>query len=172
MKPRALQDRGVTLVELVLGIAVAATLSLVVARMFQSAMVSSRWSALEITLLTNARKALAGDASFRGLVLDGQSSVQVTTPTASALGLVDSLGVSTTYTLSASGNLLSTKQGAAAVRASGLSELSFAYYAVDSSYLIFVSTYGQGTHLVTMSFNLKRGSKKVAFFGGANLRNR
>jgi len=87
------------------------------------------------------------------------------------LPLVDSLGVATTYSLSATGELLSSRQGATLVRAKSLSEFSVGYYALGSNYLVSESTVASQARLVTVSLRAATQGQSVPFFSGAGLRN-
>lgn len=172
MKPPRTFNSGLVLLDAVVGLALMGTLTLTLAYMFKSAQISSVRSAREIIILTNARKALNGDASFKGLVADSQYSAKIATAAASYLVLIDSLGVSTTYSLLSSGSLASTRQSVTTTRAKELSTLALAYYGVGSDYKIYETTVPANGVLVTASVSLSRLGQSVSFFSGGSLRNR
>ena len=163
--------RGVIFLDFVIGLAMTATLSLVVAYMFKSASTSWQISTKENTILTNARKALNGDAATRGLTLEIQYAANVTTATLGSLSLTDFSGVTTTFTVSAAGDLVATKQGVAKTRATGLSSFQVRYYALDDTYSVVENTGPATIDLVTVQFAMTRLGKTVNFFGGARMRN-
>ena len=163
---------GLTLVDLVIGIAALGTLSLMIAYMFRASMISYQSSYRHATLLQNSRKAMTGEAAFRGMILESNFSQYVTTPSVSQLSLVDRLSVATTYSLSAAGNLVSEKQGTMTSRAEGLSSLSMRYYTRSYQYIVSESTEPSQARLVTFSFKEKRkNGTTVPFYSGGGLRN-
>lgn len=165
-RPRA----GFTITELLLGLLIVGSLSLVLVQLFRVTLLSSRTATARAAVLDNTRKALHGDGPAPGLVFDSERSAALTSLTTNALSLTDSALAVTTYTVAA-GDLRAAKAGVTVTRAKGLSGLSFTYYALDSNYTLYEATEPGSARFVAVSFSMTGSTPTPTFFSGAALEN-
>lgn len=162
---------GMTLVEVIVGLAVLGTLAVVLAYLFRVTLFSSQRASFQFNLLTNARKALAGEGAYSGMLLSSQGSFLVNQLSTATLSVKDSAGITTAFTLNASGDLRETLGAATRTRAKGLTDLSVTYYARGPDYRIYEATAPATARLVAVTFQMSRPGRTVRFFSGGTLRN-
>ena len=168
--PRA-ADRGLMLIDAVMGVALLGVLSLVLALVFRAGMVSANRSAATMSLLAAARKSLAGEGSLSGMVGDIQRSGLVAAVSSGSLTMQDAVGNPVVYELSASGALLQTKGTATVVLSQGLSRLQFSYFARNPDYTVTATTSSASADLVGVYFKASSPGRTASYFSGAALKN-
>lgn len=161
--------RGLTVAELVIGIGILTTLSLVMVGILKGGLLSSSRSTETAFLLSNARKALGGGAGFEGMIPRAQQAVRVRELNPQALSLENSGGSVTAFRLSSQGELIEESGGSSVVRAQGLEGLSVSYYGTDGGYRVAESTSPQAARLVVLSFSVPGKSRRLRLFSGAAL---
>ncbi len=168
-----LSRSGFTLMELVIGIAVAAVVGLVSAGLFKAGLKTYNYSYRQTSVLAGARRALSGSGSLPGVIWAAQSASSVTALSGSSLTLAPPSASSITYQVSG-GNLYQTTSGVRTLQSVSVSSAVFSYYNLDSSGLIMVSTLAANATFVTMQLTLTGKSandRTYNFLGGAQLRN-
>jgi Tfp pilus assembly protein PilV len=165
---------GFTMLEALLGIAVASIIALASAGLFKAGIMTYNYTARQNDILENARKALSGDASKRGLLWAARTAPTVQALNANTLVVADVGGVtSTTFSLT-SQNLNYTNASGTFKLADKITAISFAYYNIGPDGRIQVSTAATSATLVTASLTLtgkNASQREYKAFSGARLRN-
>jgi hypothetical protein len=166
--------RGLTLVELLVGLVTALIIGAVSASILKAGIMTYTHSVRQNDALTRMRKALGGEASAAGVVRAGRSAHTVAALDASAVGvLVSSSSVLTSFDVSG-GNLYLTKGGVTTLHADQITQIAVNYYNLDGNGLIFESSVAASARLVTTLVTLQGKTAKqkdYKLFSGAVLRN-
>lgn len=165
------RSRGFTVLELLLGILIIGSMSLVLVQLFRTTLLSSQTAARAASFLGNARKTVGGETTFQGLALDGEDTILLTAVSSTSFSFKDTAGVVSTYTLTSAGDLRTTRAGVTKVRARGISSLTFTYYARDSDYLVYETTDAAAARMMAVSFQMAQPRRTVSFFSGGSSRN-
>lgn len=163
--------KGLTLLELVLGIAILAGLGLVLLPLLKGSILLSGRSAEEVFLLSNARKVLTGSGPFKGILWKTQQAARVMEADPKSLSLVGPDEGTMTYLLSGKGELVELSPVTNQVRATGLEGLSFSYFARDDDFHVYETTSPAAASLLVLSFSLPAKARKIRFLSGAKLEN-
>jgi len=171
---RSFGRRGVTLVELVVGIAVAGVLALITAGLFKAGLESYDYSYRQGYSIFAACRGFAGNGSKVGLIWSAQEAKAVSALSASSLALLSPSGTAILYTLSGN-ELRQTNAGVQELQAKPVTAVSFDYYNLDSQERIMVSTAPEAATLVTARLKVVAGygarAKTYNFMSGARLHN-
>lgn len=172
MKRASSSRRGFTLVELTMGVAVAALLALTVSSLFKAGILTARYSLGQTQVLSSARSALMGAGGVKGIVWETQEASSFSTMSSSSLALGYSAGPTHSFRL-AGRNLLQNELGSDRTIAAGVSSVTFGYYNLDSAGRVMQSTAAESAAMVTAEIVLPgdRG-KTFSFLTGARLRNK
>ena len=168
-----MRPRGFTLVEAMLGIAVAAVVGLVSARLFQAGLKTYQFSVRQGAALAAGAAAMRGEGARQGMLPTARAAKYVQSLSATSLALVSPTSVVTTFYVS-SGTLLRTQSpGTTLALVSDVGPLSVNYYNIDGAGLIAESTVTALATMVTFSLGVKGlpSSGPNILFSGAQLRN-
>jgi hypothetical protein len=166
--------RGVTLVELLVGIATAVVIGAVSASILKAGIMTYNHSVRQNDALTRMRKALGGEGSAFGVLRAGRAASSVSALNASSVGVLSSTSsVLTSYYVSA-GGLYRSVGGASSLHADKVTSIAVNYYNLDGSGLIVESTAAASAQLVTALVTLRGQNNKQKdyhLFSGTLLRN-
>lgn len=166
--------RGLTLVELCVGLATATIIGAASAGILKAGIMTYTHSVRQNDALTRTRKALGGEGSAAGVLREGRSAHTVNALDAAAVGvLTSSSSILASYYTSA-GDLFLSKGGVAGLHADKITSVAVSYYNMDSSGLIMESTSAVSATMVTALVTLQSPNPKHkdhALFSGALLRN-
>lgn len=165
--------RGVTLVELLVGLAAATVIGAASAGILKAGIMTYAHSVRQNDALTRTRKAMGGAGSAAGILRASRPSSSVSALNAASVVVVSTSAALTTYSTSG-GNLYLTKDGTTSLHADKVTSIAVNYYNLDGSGLIFESTSAASARLVTALVTLKGTTsrqKDYALFSGALLRN-
>ena len=166
--------RGLTLVELLVGLVTALIMGAVSAGILKAGIMTYTHSARQNDVLARARKALGGEASAAGVVRAARSAHTVSDLEDDEVGvLTSSSSVLTSYEAE-DGSLYLTKGGVTTLHADQVTEIAVNYYNLDGNGLIFESTAAASASLVTTLVTLKGKNNKqkdYKLFSGVVLRN-
>lgn len=164
-------NRGFTLVEAVVGMAVLALISLGVAGIFKAGMSASNYTLRQTFVVSNARKALLGDGARKGLVWDLREAEAVTALSTGSVSVSPPGSSVLSFTLGAD-FLRRTHSGVSKEQAKGVTGLGVSYYNFDDGGRVVESTAPASAMLVTTELVLsRRGQREYRFLSGARLRN-
>ncbi|MBI5623590.1 MAG: type II secretion system protein [Elusimicrobia bacterium] len=164
-------ERGFGLLELVFGIAIMASLGLVLASLLTGSIASSGRSAQQAFALSNARKVLAGSGPVPGMLGSLQEAREVAGLAAGGLTLLGP-GGSRSFAVSPGGELLSAGDAGEARLSMGIASLSVGYYTRDESFQVVEASSPQAVGFVMVSFSASSGGRGSRFVSGARLMNR
>lgn len=166
--------RGLTLIELVVGLVTAVIIGAVSASLLKAGIQTYQFSARQNEALTRARKALGGEGSSTGLLRGSRSAYRVSALNASQAAVISTSAVTTSFSVS-NNSLYRTVGGTPTVLADKITALTVNYYNLNSSGLIIESTAAVSATLVTALATLQGqgGSKQKSYylFSGTLLRN-
>ena len=166
--------RGLTLVELLVGLVTAVIIGAVSASMFKAGIMTYTHSVRQNGALTRTRKALGGEGSAAGITRTGRSAYAVSALDAGSVGVLSSTSaVLASYAVSG-GDLYFSKAGVSKLHVDKITSMSVNYYNMDSSGLIFESTSAASARLVTTLVTLRGNNSKQKdyhLFSGVLLRN-
>jgi hypothetical protein len=166
--------RGLTLVELLVGLVTALIIGAVSASILKAGIMTYTHSVRQNEALTRTRKAVGGEGSAAGVVRAGRSAHTVDALNASAVEIRSSTSsVLSTYAVSG-GNLYLTKGGVSGLHADQITAIEVNYYNMDGDGLIAESTSAANARLVTALVTLKGKTAKqkdYKLFSGVVLRN-
>lgn len=169
--PRQPVERGLTLVELVVGIAAMSVITLVLAGLFKAGLQSYRYALRQNLVLANARKAIEGDGRSRGILWNAQAAQSLALSSGSVTLSLPSQP-SLQYLVS-DRTLLQSQMGTQQKQADGVTGLQSGYYNLDGQGRIMQSTAAASAAMVATTLTMQgRGEKTYVFFSGAGLRNR
>jgi prepilin-type N-terminal cleavage/methylation domain-containing protein len=164
--------RGMTLVEMSVGIAVLSVITLVTAALFKAAIKSYNYTINQVNVLSNARKALEGEGAEHGMAWESMGASSVAGLDAGTLALNGPSGPTTTFALSGT-TLRRTRLLDARDQAAGVASLQIAYYSLDAAGGVVESTSAADAAFVTQTLSMRGlGGKTYLFFSGESLRNR
>lgn len=172
MKRAMSSRRGFTLMELMMGVAIASVLALVVSGIFKAGILTSRYSLSQTRILSEARAALIGTGRIKGVLWQAQEGSSFMTLSSTSLAVGYASAASISFRLSGL-DLLQSQLGVDQKAATGISSMTFSYYNLDAAGRIMESTAAASAALVTAAVVLPgdRG-KNYNFFTGAALRDR
>jgi prepilin-type N-terminal cleavage/methylation domain-containing protein len=166
--------RGMTLLELMVGLVTAAIIAGVCAKVLQLGIMTYNYSVRQNESLTRTRKAMAGDGARFGVLWAGRGANSFSGISASSVAVVSSSASVVTEFYVTGGNLYRTMSGTTILQADAVTALALNYYNVDSSGLIMQSTTPalatMATAIVTVKGN-SNSQKTYTLFSGAKLRN-
>jgi hypothetical protein len=163
--------RGVSLIELFLALAMAILLILVLAGLFQAQLKSYGYAVRQTDILANARQALDAGSSKPGMGTEARAALFSTGLSTAQLSLNTPGGVTAQYTLSGT-DLLLTQSTQTLKLARNMTAVQIAYYNMNTSGLIMISTQAASASLVTAWVqNQQAGQKTYTFYSGGRLRN-
>lgn len=164
-------ERGVSLLETMIALALVVILTGMLAGLFGAGIKSFTYSTRLTTALANARKALDGGSSSPGMAWQARQALSVSELSASRLTLNLPNGTTPQYGLSGQTLNRSTADGTTSL-ATQVTGLQLAYYNIDSSGLIMVSTSAAFAGLVTAWVQTRQtGQKTYTFYSAGRLRN-
>jgi prepilin-type N-terminal cleavage/methylation domain-containing protein len=163
---------GFTVMELVIGLAVAAILVTVSAAMFQAGIKTYSYTARQNAALKAATTAFDGQGSVEGIVRAAHAASSVGGLSTTSLVLVST---DTTTTFSFSGTTLTQASTATYILSTDISSVTYSYYNIDAATgRLVTSPTASSATLVTayLKVNGLMGTQKTySFFTGAQLRN-
>lgn len=166
--------RGLTLVELLVGLVTALIIGAVSASILKAGIMTYTHSVRRNEALTRTRKAVGGEGSAAGIVRAARSAHAVSDLEDDEVGVLSSTSsVLTSYEVE-DGGLYLTKAGVTALHADQVTEIAVNYYNLDGNGLIFESTAAASARLVTTLVTLKGKNNKqkdYKLFSGVVLRN-
>jgi hypothetical protein len=170
---KRLDSKGLTVMELVVGVATAAIIGLVSAYLVKAGIMTYNYSARLDDALTRTRRSLGGAGSATGILESSRSGYAVTALNASTVTVNSPASLTNSYYVNDQG-LFRSKSGVGSVQADQITHLAINYYNLDASGLIIESTAAVSAKLVTALVTLQTKSKQpktVKLFSGAILRN-
>ena len=168
-----LRRPGITLIELAVGIAVAAVVGLVSAGLFKAAIKTYNYTYRETNALSGARKAFDGSGSRSGIIWTGRSAASVQSLSSSSLALIPPDKSTATFFVS-NLNLYQLRLGAQTLQGPAISSASFSYYNLDAAGRVMVATSPASATFVTALLKMTGSgpnNKTYISFSGAQLRN-
>lgn len=167
-------SRGVTLIELMVGLVTATIMAAVCAKVLQLGIMTYTYSVRQNSALTQTRKALAGDGARYGALAASRGAHSFSALGAASLAVKSSTdSVITNFFISGS-NLYRTKSAETVLQADAVASIAVSYYNMDASGLIMTSTAAESstmaTTLVTVPGKTAK-QKNYTLFSGAQLRN-
>ena len=164
-------NRGVTLIELIVGVAITAIVSAITLGLFRAGIYAYNYSLRQAFVLSSARKAIHAKGNSLGLlwaVQDAQAAVNLSSST---LTIKPSSGSALKYWI---GNetLFQEQLSFTQPQALGISNLQINYYGLDSQGKITESASASNAILVTTWLTLESRRKRTyLFFSGSSMRN-
>lgn len=169
-----MNSRGVTLVELMMGVVTAVIIGAASAGLLKAGIMTYTFSVAQNEALTKTRKAVSGEGSVSGIVPAGRGAYAVDALNASQVAVLSSsAAVVTSYYIS-SGSLFKSKGGTAGLHAESITSVEVNYYNMDSNGLITESTSAASARLVTALVTMAGKTSKLKdhkLFSGTTLRN-
>jgi len=169
-----LNDRGLTLVELMVGLVTATIIGAVSASILKAGLMTYNHSVRQNDAMSRTRKALGGLGAETGILRAGRAAYAVSALDASSVGVLSSTAsVLTSYYVSGDG-LYRSQGGVPSLHADSLTSLAVNYYNLDASGLIIESTSPVSAKLVTALVTLEGKTdrqKDYHLFSGVLLRN-
>jgi hypothetical protein len=164
-------NRGLTLIELVMYIMIVTIISAIMVALFAAGEKSYTYTWRQTSILTWARQAMEGGGFTHGILWESRQAQQVTSLSASSLALTTPDAAAPQFILA--GNLLQTVQASSTKNlAQHVNTLQLSYYNLNSAGHIIISTAAAQTTMVTAQVQMQGiGNKKYTFFTGAQLRN-
>lgn len=166
--------RGLTVVELLVGLVTAAIIGAVSAGMLKAGIMTYTHSVRQNDALTRTRKAVGGEGAAAGVLRGSRSAHAVNDLNAGEVGvLVSSSSILTRYHV-AGGDLFLSKGGASGLHADDITSIAVNYYNLDGNGLIMESTAAASARLVTALVTVAgKNSKQKDYqlFSGTLLRN-
>lgn len=169
-----MNDRGLTLLELLVGIVTAAIIGAVSTQMLKAGIMTYNFSVSQNDALTKTRKALGREGASSGIMPAGRAAAKVLGLGVSSVTFASLYSGVTTYYVTA-GNLNRTGTAGSALQAGSITSLAVGYYNMDANTgLIRVSSAASSATLVTALVTLKGKTNKLSdytLYSGALLRN-
>lgn len=163
--------RGFSVVELIIGIAVASVIAIVSASLFKAGIKTYRYTARQTVALAAGVSAMRGSGSREGMILASRSAQYVQALDAGQLAVRTSTGVVSTYMLSGGNLMRGLSTGTTVTLAADVSALAVNYYNIAATGLIVESTVAANATMATFKVTVKGLSGSRDFFSGASLRN-
>ena len=171
-RKRTGSEKGFTLIELVMGIAVISIISFVLILLFKSGIVTYRYNLRQTLALGSARKALWGNAYLKGIVWSLQEAESVSELNPARLRLMAPDGINRQYYVE--GNKLHHSHGERSRKqAPAVTALEFAYFSKDARGRVVESTGTASAALVSAFVHLEGSAKNkdYTFLSTVKLRN-
>lgn len=166
--------RGLTLVELLVGLVTALIIGAVSASILKAGIMTYTHSVRQNEALTRTRKAVGGEGAAAGVVRAARSAHAVSDLEDDEVGVLSSTSSVLTSFEVEDGSLYVTKGGVTALHADRIAEIAVNYYNMDGNGLIAESTSAASARLVTALVTLKGSTPKqkdYKLFSGVILRN-
>ncbi len=166
--------RGLTLIELLVGLVTATIIGAVSASILKAGIMTYTHSVRQNDALTRTRKALGGEGSAAGIVRAGRSAHTVSALDAAVVGVLSSTSSALTSYAVTGGDLYLSRNGVTSLHADKITSMTVNYYNMDSAGLIFESTSAASARLVTALVTLQGATNKQKdyhLFSGTLLRN-
>ena len=167
-------NRGLTLIELLVGMATAVIIGAVCAKILHLGIVSYNYAYRQNASLIRTRKALVGDGAHTGVLAESRGAYAVSGVQASTASVLSTASAVLTNFYVTNGNLYRTKAGAASVQADSVSSLSLGYYMSTDGMIsstTVISSATMVTALVTVGSGTTSAQKPYSLYAGARLRN-
>ena len=164
--------KGVTVIELVIALAVGATVAIVTAALFKAGLKTFQYTARQNAALYSATTAFDGDGNNHGMVWMTHAAQSVSALTSTKLIVVSAASVPTVFSIS--GGKLYKVSISTHIQATDVSSMTITYYNMDTSGLIAESTVASSATFATFLLQVSglTGTQKTYnFFTGAQLRN-
>ncbi len=167
--------RGMTLIELLVGMATAAILVGVCAKVIQLGVVTYGYASRQNASLTKTRKAMTGDGVRAGILGSSREGYAFASLQTSSVSILSSSTPIVTMYYVANGNLNRSRSGTTIVQADGVNSLALNYYMATGGLISSttnVSSATMVTALVTVGTGTASSAQKpYALYTGARLRN-
>lgn len=166
--------RGLTMIELLVGLATATIIGAVSAGILKAGIMTYTYSTRQNDALTRTRKALGGEGAAPGILRAGRLADAVSALDAAAVGVVSSTSTVLTSYYVSGGALYLSKSGTPVLHADSITSLTVNYYNMNGSGLIVESTAPASARLVTALVTLRGKTSKLRdyhLFSGTLLRN-
>ena len=166
--------RGVTLIELLVGVATAVVIGAVSAGILKAGIMTYTHSVRQNEALTRLRKALGGEASAFGVLRASRAANAVSALSADTVGVVTSTSVVLTSYYVSGGKLYRSVDGVVTQHADEMTTVAVNYYNLDANGLIYESSVTASAMLVTAQVTLQGKTGKLrdySLFSGTVLRN-
>lgn len=170
-----MNTRGVTLIELMMGVVTVAIIAAASAALLKAGIVTYSFSVRQNEALTKTRKALGRDGAASGIMPTGRYAHAVGALNAAAVTVLVSSDSAVDSYYVAGGALERSQGGTAAVHAESIASLAVNYYNMNSSGLIVESTAAASARLVTALVAMPAKTNKQKshrLFSGTMLRNK
>ena len=166
--------RGVTLVELLVGLVTAVIIATVSAQILKAGILTYAFSVRQNEALTRTRKALGGEGAADGILRAVRAAYEVSALDAARVDVHSSTSAVLTSYYVTGGNLYRAKDGVGALHAEAVTEMTVNYYNINGSGQIVESTATASATLVTALVTLRGKTSKQKdyhLFSGTLLRN-
>lgn len=164
--------KGFSLIEVMISLAIIVLLTGVLVSLFSAGIKAFMYSARQTTMLANARKALDGGSATPGMAWQARQALAVTGLSATQLHLSGPNASAPQFTF-ANQSLSLSLSGIVTPLTQNMSGLQIAYYGLDASGLVMISTDTANARLVTTWVQSQQtGGKTYTFFSAARLRNK
>ncbi|MBI4376252.1 MAG: hypothetical protein HY549_07355 [Elusimicrobia bacterium] len=165
-----MRKKGATALELLLGLSVAATMSLFIMGLFKAGLSTYQDTMRQLGVLSRSRATLAGGNRSQGLVSALQQGRGVLGLEKTRLELRPASGPALSFFQSGQA-LFESQWGDSIKRAEGIASLEARYYCLDDSGALVEAGLPEAASLVTVSLGLEGSGRRRPFFAGAGLRN-
>jgi hypothetical protein len=166
-------NRGLTLIELMVGIVTAAIMTAVCVNVLFLGIRTYNYAARQTGSLTRTRRALAGDGVRAGVLGASRGAYAFSAVQASSVTVLSSSSSIVTNYYVTNGNLYRTKAGSSVRQADGVSSISLGYY-MSTAGMISSTTAISSASMVTVLVNVGTGTSSAQrtyrLFAGAQLR--
>ena len=166
-------NRGFTVVELLMGLAVSGVVALVASGLFKAGLLTFNYAVRQNRALTAGRKALAGDGPRYGMVWMSQGAAFIEGLDASSLAVSPPGALPTTFHVHEQ-DLYRSQLDVPVMHAEGVGAVALHYYNLNDDGRIIESTAPASAALITALVSIhgkNSGRKAYSFFSGARLRN-
>ena len=167
-------NRGMTIIELLVGMATALILVGVCAKVLQLGIVTYGFASRQNTSLTRTRKAMAGDGARVGVLEASREAYAVSGVSGSTVSVMAASSLATSYYVK-NGSLYRDRGGVSSIQADAVTSLSVNYYLATGGMISSTSVAASAT-MVTAIVTIGTGTastakKPYSLYTGAYLRN-
>ena len=166
-------SRGVTLIEMLVGIVTASILVGVCAKVLQLGIVTYGYASRQNASLTRTRKATAGDGQQTGILEASREAYAFSSLQGSSVAVLANGAVAANYYVT-NGNLYRTRAGSSIMQADGINSVGLSYYMATAG-MISSTTVAASASMVTATVTVGTGTtsakKPYILYTGAQLRN-
>jgi hypothetical protein len=166
-----LNRRGITLVEVALGIGILGIISVVIAGMLRAGVVTYNYTMGQLVVLRRTRQALDNPAASQGVVRALRAAKGASALSDGSIRIEPTQGPEVRFHLE-QGALLSSQTGVSAKQADGIRSMEFKYYHLDENGRVVESAGLDSASLVVGTMRMSGGRSEHVTFSGAALRNR